>query len=604
MFKTERVAIIDLGGQYCHLIARRLRDLDVDSEIFEPSVTAARLSSFSGLILSGGPQSVYEQSAVSIDPRILDLGLPVLGICYGHQLLAKLLGGEVAKQAGEYGRAPLQVETTDAVFRDTPAQQQVWMSHSDAVKVLPPGAVTTASTPRCKHAAFADAERHIFGVQFHPEVAHSEYGRTILENFVRSVCGIHTRTGPKDRISTLCERIRNVAGSKSVFFLISGGVDSTVAFVLCAKALSKERVLGLYVDTGFMREGETGELRRNLDSLGLGERLNIWDASNDFWGALKGKTDPEEKRQIIGRLFVDIQSKAMQKFGIDSEGWLLGQGTIYPDTIESGGSSGRAALIKTHHNRCEEIRELLRQGRVIEPLAEFYKDEVRSIGLELGLSGHLTNRWPFPGPGLAIRCICTSSLAEKATVLPHKIVTTLDDSGYRGVLIPLQSVGVQGDSRTYRKVVAIEEKNGRVDYPGLRKLSSWLCNEHTESNRVILLVAGKHSVHEARVSPRGMDPNRVETLRRADFIARSEIETAGLTDSIWQFPVVLAPISFADGESIVLRPVNSEDGMTANFAEVAREILQRIGERIVKLPGVDAVFLDVTNKPPATIEWE
>jgi GMP synthase (glutamine-hydrolysing) len=395
-----------------------------------------------------------------------------------------------------------------------------------------------------------------------------------------------------------------VAGSKSIFFLISGGVDSTVAFVLCAKALSKERVLGLYVDTGFMREGETGELRRNLDSLGLGERLNIWDASNDFWGALKGKTDPEEKRQIIGRLFVDIQSKAMQKFGIDSEGWLLGQGTIYPDTIESGGSSGRAALIKTHHNRCEEIRELLRQGRVIEPLAEFYKDEVRSIGLELGLSGHLTNRWPFPGPGLAIRCICTSSLAEKATVLPHKIVTTLDDSGYRGVLIPLQSVGVQGDSRTYRKVVAIEEKNGRVDYPGLRKLSSWLCNEHTESNRVILLVAGKHSVHEARVSPRGMDPNRVETLRRADLIARSEIETAGLTDSIWQFPVVLAPISFADGESIVLRPVNSEDGMTANFAEVAREILQRIGERIVKLPGVDAVFLDVTNKPPATIEWE
>src|SRR5260370_6399354 len=424
MMKRDHIAIIDLGGQYCHLIARRRRDLNVESDIFEPGVSAEKISGYAGLILSGGPQSVYDPSALSIDPTILNLGLPILGICYGHQLLAKLLGGEVARQDGEYGFAQLTAETSDTLLRNTPAKQQVWMSHSDAVRVLPAGAATTASTPRCEHAAFADVSRRIFGVQFHPEVVHTEYGTQILENFVRSICSIQTQMDFSNRVQTLSAKIQDRAGDKSVFFLVSGGVDSTVAFVLCGRALSRDRLLGLYVDTGLMRQGETQELRVNLKKLGLEERLKVWDASEVFLNALEGKTDPEEKRQIIGRLFVEIQSQAMRELKIDPASWLLGQGTIYPDTIESGGESGRAAVIKTHHNRCEEIRELIQQGRDIQPFAQFYKYEVRQIGRELKLSPQLTEGWPFPGPGLAIRCIGVQ-VEDPVGALPQDVSTML-----------------------------------------------------------------------------------------------------------------------------------------------------------------------------------
>jgi GMP synthase (glutamine-hydrolysing) len=626
MSNNGRIAIIDLGGQYCHLIARRLRDLAVDSEIFPPAIPADVLSHYAGLILSGGPQSVYDPAAVTVDECILRLDVPVLGICYGHQLLAKLLGGEVTRQEGEYGFAqlttstftsslppntltsPLQMSGTgtdsgDSLFHGTPPMQQVWMSHSDAVRTLPPGLVTLATTDRCTCAAFAHSSKPLFGLQFHPEVVHTQYGARILENFVRSVCRISESGAATSTVPALCERIQRTAAGKSVFFLVSGGVDSTVAFVLCGIALPRERVLGLYIDTGLMRQGETDELRVNLAKLGLADRIRIWDASEVFLKALEAKIDPEEKRQIIGRLFVEIQAQAMHQFGIDPHYWLLGQGTIYPDTIESGGDTGRAALIKTHHNRCDEIRELIRQGKVIEPLAEFYKDEVRALGCELGLSAHLTSRWPFPGPGLAIRCLCTQ--AERAAApLTQEIAASLARDGFQGMLLPLRTVGVQGDARTYRMVVALKQKDGHIDYEILRPLSSALCNQNAAANRVILLIGGNQSLTGARIAPATITRARLELLRQADFIARSEIEHVNLAGTVWQFPVVLAPIAFQNGESIILRPVNSVDGMTASFASLAAQLLRTISANILKLPGVDAVFLDVTDKPPATIEWE
>lgn len=635
MANSGRIAIIDLGGQYCHLIARRLRDLMVDSEIFSPTVRAEALGHYAGLILSGGPQSVYDTDAVRIDEQILRLDIPVLGICYGHQLLATLLGGEVTRHDGEYGFAQLRVgdlassvtedgqsarihqssapqlaltaqkQTVRAasLFQGTPPIQQVWMSHSDAVAIAPPALVTIAATDRCACAAFAHSSKPLFGLQFHPEVVHTEYGARILENFVRSVCLISKGDTLRSRVPALCDRIRRAATGKSVFFLVSGGVDSTVAFVLCGTALPKERVLGLYIDTGLMRQGETDELRTNLSRLGLADPIRIWDASEVFMAALAEKIDPEEKRQVIGRLFVEVQAQAMHQFGIDPDHWLLGQGTIYPDTIESGGDTGRAAVIKTHHNRCDEIRELIRQGKVIEPLAEFYKDEVRELGRELGLSSHLTNRWPFPGPGLAIRCLCTSAQAATAPVFDD-VAAGLARDGFRGVLLPLRSVGVQGDARTYRMVVALEQENHRLDYEILRRLSSTLCNQNAVANRVALLIGGNRSLADAHIVPATITRKRLELLRQADSLARSEIERANLADTIWQFPVVLAPIAFQDGESIILRPVNSVDGMTASFANLPQQVLHTISDKILKLAGVDAVFLDITNKPPATIEWE
>jgi GMP synthase (glutamine-hydrolysing) len=293
----------------------------------------------------------------------------------------------------------------------------------------------------------------------------------------------------------------------------------------------------------------------------------------------------------------------MRQFGIDPDHWLLGQGTIYPDTIESGGDSGRAALIKTHHNRCDEIRELIRQGKVIEPLSEFYKDEVRALGLELGLSARLTARWPFPGPGLAIRCLC-SRTQQAASPLSEDTATGMARDGFEAMILPLRTVGVQGDARTYRMVVALNQKDGALDYQRLRTVSSALCNKDAAANRVVLLIGGNQSLAEARVEPAIITRQRLELLRQADFIARSEIERANLADTVWQFPVVLAPIAFQRGESIILRPVNSVDGMTASFASLPEWLLQAICTRILKLSGVDAVFLDITNKPPATIEWE
>jgi GMP synthase (glutamine-hydrolysing) len=597
--RRRAIAIVDLGGQYCHLIARRLRDIGVWADIYPSSVHGDVLAGYGGVILSGGPRSVYDDTSPSVD-GILSLSVPVLGICYGHQLLARELGAKVEPGDEEYGVSRLQISGGDILFDDTPRMQTVWMSHSDAVLSLPTSVTVLARTERCEVAAFADHSRNLFGLQFHPEVTHTEFGKRILENFALKVCALPREQSPAVQVAHLLDQIKFQVGKRSVFFLVSGGVDSTVAFSLCAKALPSKQLLGVYVDTGLMRKGETDELRASLEHFDLGARLEIRDESKRFLDALKDCLDPEAKRKIIGRLFLDVQSEAMREYGIEGENWLLGQGTIYPDTIESGGRTGSAALIKTHHNRCAEIRALLDAGLVIEPLAEFYKDEVRQIGEALGLSPRITKRWPFPGPGLAIRCLCTSS--EHAERVPRAVDLPSEYRDYTAVSIPLQSVGVQGDGRTYRDVVAVQ---GALDYPALQKLSSHLCNVGKIHNRVIFQLAGDDNLSRFSILPKKtLTPDRLDVLRAADFIARSYMEHRRLTDTVWQFPVVLIPLSASDGESIVLRPVNSEDGMTASFARLEAHVLQNIANEICGIVGVDAVFLDISDKPPATIEWE
>ena len=605
MAATKSVAIIDLGGQYCHLIGRQLRKLGVESKIYGPETRSKALAKkHAGIILSGGPQSVYEKDAPRIAPGILKLKIPVLGICYGHQLLAQMLGAKVRKGDGEYGPTKLSVVAQNTLFKGTPPEQIVWMSHADTVSELPAEFLTLASTDQCRNAAFADLQRRFYGVQFHPEVVHTEHGLKILQRFTSSVCGLRTRKDIKHRIKQLVADIRAKVGEKSVFFLVSGGVDSTVAFVLCAKALPKDRIFGLYVDTGLMRKGETEELQVNLARLGLLGRLKTCDKSDVFLSRLRGFTNPEKKRQIIGRLFVEVQSEAMNELGIDEHHWLLGQGTIYPDTIESGGARGLAAVIKTHHNRCPEILEMIRQGRVIEPLADFYKDEVRELGRRLGLEPKLTNRWPFPGPGLAIRCLCNQTPA-KAKPIRETLLSDVADFDYEAVLLPIKSVGVQGDARTYRRVVALRDRRGGLDYERLQHISTQLCNVHTATNRVVVLISGcVKSLEGASVKHAALTPKRVGLLREADYIVRSKMDEYNLTGSVWQFPVVLVPISFRGGESIILRPVNSTDGMTASFARLPVDLLREVAEEIIRLGKIDAVFLDVTSKPPATIEWE
>lgn len=593
---NEAIAVIDLGGQYCHMIGRRLREIGVQADILGNATTPRDLKEYAGIILSGGPQSVYEDDSPTVDSGILNLDTPILGICYGHQLLAQMLKCDVEPGNPEYGKTTLHLNTRTALFENTPRVQTVWMSHGDSVQKLANGLQPLAQTDACGIAAFGDYERKRFGLQFHPEVAHTIYGKRLLENFTRRICNIQRNEQVGDRVHRLLADIRTTVGNRSVFFFVSGGVDSTVAFTLCARALPRDRVLGVYVDTGLMRKNETKELKALLSSAGLGDRLKIRDESDRFLNALKDETDPERKRKIIGRLFVDVQTEAMQEYGIDHGEWLLGQGTIYPDTVESGGVGASTALIKTHHNRCDEIQELIAAGKVIEPLTEFYKDEVRQIGQELGLDKKLTGRWPFPGPGLAIRCLCTS---KSEAVLPEQLPARFSD--YRAIHFPIRSVGVQGDGRTYREVIAVQ---GPLNYESLAELSTFMCNTSRKYNRAIAWLTGSSKLENGVIQKHTLEVRRIDLLREADFVVRNVMEELGLTDTVWQFPTVLIPVTFEGAESIVLRPINSEDGMTANFARLPVPALHRIANEIMSIQGIGAVFLDITDKPPATIEWE
>ncbi|HYP14547.1 MAG TPA: glutamine-hydrolyzing GMP synthase, partial [Bryobacteraceae bacterium] len=422
-----------------------------------------------------------------------------------------------------------------------------------------------------------------YGVQFHPEVVHTANGRQILTNFLFDICGCAPDWDPRGSLQAVEDHIREVVGDRNVFFFVSGGVDSTVAFTLCLRALGDDRVSGYYVDTGLMREDETDHVREMFVSLGS-RNFSIEDAHSQFLSALDGIADPEKKRHVIGQEFVSVQERILRTGHFLEGNWILGQGTIYPDTIESGGTA-KADLIKTHHNRVAGIQKLIEEKRIVEPLSFFYKDEVRAIGKELGLPEAFLNRHPFPGPGLAIRCLCAEQDAE-----PRRIQD--------GWIIPVRSVGVQGDERSYRPVLAIRGED-------LHARATELVNRHAEINRVIAEVQLEEPIEQMRVRPAMLSRARLDLLRKADAIVRRICIGTGFEEQVWQFPVVLIPFGSSTGpDSVVLRPVDSVDGMTAASVAIPPAVLQSIALEILSLPGIGGVFHDLTHKPPGTIEWE
>jgi GMP synthase (glutamine-hydrolysing) len=573
-----QIAVLDAGGQYCHLIARKVRDLGVYAEVRASETPASELDGVRGIIISGGPSSVYDPGSPTVDPAIFALAIPVLGICYGQQLMAHLLGGRVRKgDHGEYGLATAELDAgSDAMFAGVGGPQQVWMSHRDVVDRVPEGFRAAASTATCEIAAMADARRKLFAVQYHLEVVHTPKGMQYLANFVFDVCGCVKDWDPRNRLPAVEQEIRECVGDRKVFFFVSGGVDSTVAFTLCTRALGADRVRGVYVDTGLMRAGETDFVRR------MGN-VTIEDAAGQFLGALTGVTDPERKRHIIGEEFVNVQERIIEARHLSEESWILGQGTIYPDTIESGGTS-KAALIKTHHNRVAGIQKLIECGRIVEPLKSFYKDEVREVGRELGLSSELLDRHPFPGPGLAIRCLCSDSDA---------LLRPTPD----GAVIPVHSVGVQGDERSYAPVIAIDS----LDHARATEL----INRLREVNRVIAPVAMSVPLSKMQVWAGGLTRERIERLREADAIVRGLSHESGYDHKVWQFPVILIPLGTAHArDAIVLRPIDSVDGMTAQSVTMPAELLEQMCAALMRVDGIAGVFYDLTHKPPGTIEWE
>jgi GMP synthase (glutamine-hydrolysing) len=581
---SPQITVLDAGGQYCHLIARKIRDLGVYADVRPSDTAAAELRGRKGLIISGGPDSVYETDSSRIDPAILSLGSAVLGICYGQQLMAHELGGHVHKGTrGEYGLAVLERTTPHALFAGLNGDSQVWMNHRDQVESVPDGFEVLAKTDTCSVAAMAHRDLPLMAVQFHPEVVHTPQGHKILSNFVFRVCGCTQDWDPKDRIRPLEAEIRSIVGDRSVFFFVSGGVDSTVAYTLCLRALGPDCVHGIYVDTGLMREGETEYVRRLFKQLGA-TAFHIETAEAEFLDALAGVCDPEKKRNIIGEQFVAVQERVLSTGHFLDGHWILGQGTIYPDTIESGGTA-RADVIKTHHNRVAGIQKLIEAGRIIEPLSSFYKDEVREIGAELGIPSEFLHRHPFPGPGLAIRCLCSETEAKVERLEP-------------GWLLPIRSVGVKGDSRSYHAVLALE--NLPAD-----ELATELVNRIMDINRVVGLVKTRAPISSMRSTLASLTRERLDRLRRADAIARRLSDESGFENKVWQFPVVLIPLGAAGvPDSIVLRPIHSVDGMTAQVVRMPDDQLRRMADELLAMDGICAVFYDLTHKPPGTIEWE
>jgi GMP synthase (glutamine-hydrolysing) len=596
----DAIAVLDFGGQYAHLIANRIRKLGVFTRIFLPNCPIEQLSGVKGIVFSGGPTSVYTSKAPQFNEDILNMNIPMLGICYGHQLIVQSLGGEVSSgKVNEYGISDLQIIKNDSpLLKNIPAKSRAWMSHGDHVSKLPSGFKAIASTNDCEFAAVENLERKIYGIQFHPEVKHSEYGDALLENFL-DICECEKSWSIKSYLPQISEEILEAAGEKKVFLLVSGGVDSTVAFVLLNRVLGSERVLGLHIDNGMMRLNESNLVFDYLNEEGM-ENLQSCDASEDFISALSGIIEPEKKRNIIGETFLEVKDHEMLRLALAVDEWIIAQGTIYPDTIESGGTEN-ADLIKTHHNRVQGVLDLQEEGLLLEPLANLYKDEVRILGEELGIPKKFIWRHPFPGPGLGVRLLCSDGKAIGKTLDEvSELKNALDELSIKAQLLPIKSVGVQGDSRTYAQPLLIENE---FSWEVLEKHSTSLINRFKEINRSVWLVERISDAPFETVEQYCVKEN-FDMLRTFDDICLKFLTKNDLYDKIWQMPVVLLPLRVMGKPCIVIRPVNSSEAMTANFAKIDNSLLKNDLWQKLKKAGAGALFYDITHKPPATIEWE
>ncbi len=600
----DTIAVVDFGGQYAHLIATKIRRLHVLAEILQPEADVGRFIGYKGIILSGSPSlSSYDEEG-DYDKAIFDLPIPILGLCFGHQEIAKHYGGKVEHTRREYGPATLELRGDCPIFKGLARRETVWMSHGDAVTLCPEGfqevGVSLRNGGVHPNAAIANNLLGRYGFQFHPEVDNTVHGEEMLKNFVINICGCRQDWTIGEFLEEATERLKEQARGRDVFLLVSGGVDSTVCAVLLGRVLGAERVHLLHVDNGLMRKGESEAVAAELRGRGLGKNFHFVDGSERFLTALGGVVDPEKKRAIIGNTFLEIFQEEAARLKL--EDCLLAQGTIYPDTIETGGTK-RADVIKTHHNRVPAIRKMVEAGLVVEPLANLYKVEVRELGEELGLPEDLVWRHPFPGPGLAIRLLCSSGEAPRTEARAAETLEKLvAEVGVDGKLLPVRSVGVKADLRCYERPVMLW---GDVSLERFEKLAARIFQEVPGVNRCVVDIGGK-GCKETKPLAATVTKERLALLREADAIVMEALRRHGLYRSVWQCPTVLVPLEI-DGrgkELVVIRPVSSKRAMTAMVFPLPPQLLSELREKIMALGDISGIVLDVTTKPPGTIEWE
>lgn len=623
----EKIVVLDFGSQYAHLIAKRFRMLGYYSEIALPSADVSTFENVKGIVFSGGPSSVYDEKVPEFNSKILDLEIPILGLCYGHYIVQQGYNGKIGKAAvGEFGFSTLELndKVKCPLFEGIEKNQQVWMSHQDGVFELGDGFETVGSTKDCKYAATQNLEKKRFSLQFHCEVKDTPCGNQIFENFAK-YCEMSQNWDQDTVLQIILEQIKTQAEGKNVLLFLSGGVDSTITFALLNKALGQDRVLGLHIDNGFMRKNESKNVDIAYRKFGF-ENFIVEDASESFLKAIAGLSDPQKKRMAVGENFITVRNEVVAKQHLDEDKWLLAQGTLYPDIIESGGTKN-SHTIKTHHNRVQGIQDLIARGLIIEPIRDLYKDEVRAIGKKLGLDDELVMRHPFPGPGLSINVLCNDGKSwtskddeELAAAMKELEEIKLDmfcahcTQDLKRTVLPVRSVGVQGDFRTYRFPALLtfkNEGNGFYHFPGKREkieeCSSTITNAAKFLNRTCIKLYQKPSVkdEDLKLQEGFCDKRRLDQLREVDNIVLTELHKSGWYNKIFQHLTIDLPYASAENKAtFVLRPVISEDVMTARFAMLPEELLNTIVHKIAELDFVDALYFDATNKPPATFGWE
>lgn len=604
--RKEKIGVLDFGGQYAHLIAAKLRAKGILTEILDPEEDIEKFREYKGLILSGSPALASFDEESGYNKKIFEEDIPILGLCFGHQEIAKYYGGKVEHREREYGKANLKIVKSSPIFEGLSKEEVVWMSHGDTVVEISKdfSEIGRSISGGVEHsnAAIASEKLKRYGFQFHPEVDDTINGETMLFNFATKICGVKQEWQIQSYKDILIERIKKEVKDKKVFLLVSGGVDSTVCAVLLIEALGKERVNLLHIDNGLLRKNESREVIELFEKIGLQEGLHFKDASDIFLSKLKDVYDPETKRRIIGETFVKVFEEEAEKFSLKDA--LLAQGTIYPDTIETKGTK-RADLIKTHHNRVPLVAKMIEEGKVIEPLKELYKIEVRKLGESLKIPHNLLYRHPFPGPGLGVRLLCHKGIVEdkdKIELAQKKVDDLLKDKEIKGYVLPIKSVGVKADLRAYDFSVLL---SGKIDFENIDRIASLIYQKVPQINRCLVLLSNKE-VFDLKPLKASITKERLDFLREIDSITTRILIEEKWYEKVWQCPTVFLPLSVNNQgeEFVVIRPVYSERGMTAQPSFLDEITRNKLNEEISKFKKISAVALDISTKPPGTIEWE